>query len=106
MTAAPTNIRALRDPAALEIHWPDGRTVTLPYRTLRESCPCAACVDEMTGERILDVSTIPNDIRPTAMTTVGNYALKVTWSDGHDTGLFTWEKLAELSADGGARHSL
>lgn len=96
MTAAPTNIRALRDPPALELHWPDGGTVRLPYRRLRESCPCAGCVDEITGERLLDPASVPADVRPQKIDFAGNYALKIVWSDGHDTGLFTWDLLRKL----------
>lgn len=96
MTASPTNIRALRDPAALELHWPGGNIASLPYLLIRENCPCAACVDEITGVRILDPATIPADIRPQQMSFAGNYALKITWSDGHDTGLFTWDSLRRL----------
>jgi len=100
----PTNIRALREPPALKVHWPDGSTHAIPYRRLRENCPCAACVDEITGERILDVSTIPADIRPTDITFTGNYALKITWSDGHDTGLYTWDTLYAVARDTSGRN--
>lgn len=96
MADAPTNIRALREPPALEIAWPDGRVDVIPYRRLREDCPCAQCVDEVTGVRVLDVATIPDDIRPAGVSFVGNYALKITWSDGHDAGLYSWELLRRL----------
>lgn len=97
MTPAPDKIRALRDPAALELRWANEDARQIPYRLIRESCPCAACVDEITGERILDITTIPDDIRPADIKFVGNYSLKITWPDGHDTGLFTWAKLRGLS---------
>jgi DUF971 family protein len=96
MAAAPTNIRALRDPPALELTWPDGSADEIPYRRLREECPCAQCVDEITGVRVLDVTAIPADIRPAGISFVGNYALKIAWSDGHDTGLFSWDLLRRL----------
>lgn len=96
MTAAPKAIRALQDQGRLEIEWPDGRTQRLPYRLLRGECPCAACVDEFTGRRILDVNTIPDTIRPTHLSFTGNYALKIEWSDGHTTGLYTWDHLSRL----------
>jgi DUF971 family protein len=101
MVQAPTNIRALREPPALEVTWPDGRVEEIRYRRLREECPCAQCVDELTGVRVLDVAMIPDDIRPAGVSFVGNYALKITWSDGHDTGLYSWELLRRLGgADG------
>jgi DUF971 family protein len=94
--SAPTHIRALTDRGELELQWPDGGTNRLPFRLLREECPCAACVDENTGRRILNVAAIPHDIRPTGMSFTGNYALKIAWSDGHNTGLYTWDHLAKL----------
>jgi DUF971 family protein len=58
---------------------------------------CARCVDEITGERLVDVDGIDRDIAITEMSLVGNYALKIRWSDGHDTGLYTWDHLRRLS---------
>ena len=96
MTQPPQNIRALKQHAAFEIDWGQGDVCRLPFRFLRGQCPCASCVDELTGVRILDVAGIPDDIRPTEMGFSGNYALRLTWSDGHHTGLFTWSYLREL----------
>lgn len=96
MADPPTNIRSLSETGCLELTWPDGRVSQLPFRILRENCPCAACVDEFTGDRILDVTAIPDDVHPTALGFTGNYALKVGWSDGHHSGLFTWDLLDEL----------
>jgi DUF971 family protein len=92
----PTNIRAIRAERILEIDWPDGRRSRYPFRLLRQECPCAACVDEFTGIRTLDVDSVPEDILPQDVGMTGNYALRVRWTDGHDTGLFTWVKLHEL----------
>jgi ATP-binding protein involved in chromosome partitioning len=82
---------------ALRISWPGGRCVDLPYRYLRESCECAHCVHEITGQRLLDPAVIPTDIHIREMKLVGNYALRIAWSDGHDTGLFTWDRFDELA---------
>ena len=99
MSDAPQNIRSLSEEGCLELVWTSDRTTRLPFRLLRESCPCAACVDENTGVRILDVTKIPDDIHPDAIGFSGNYAIKIGWSDGHHTGLFTWELLDALSAN-------
>lgn len=74
----------------------------LPFRLVRQRCPCASCIDEITGERILDPQSVPPDIAPTGLSFTGNYALKVVWSDGHSTGLYTWDLLAELAREGSA----
>lgn len=92
----PKNIRAIRADGVIEMTWPDGRVVRFPNKAVRASCACAGCVDEMTGRRTLDVDAIPDDIAVASMSPVGNYALQIVWSDGHDTGLFTWARLSAL----------
>jgi DUF971 family protein len=96
MSAPPKQIRALQEEGAVEIVWNDGRKYLLPIRFLRGHCPCASCVNEITGERTLDLNTIPDDIHLIKMSFTGNYALKISWSDGHNTGLFTWNYISKL----------
>lgn len=78
------------------IQWQDGTDSELDYRGLRLVCPCAVCVDEDTGERKLIPSMVPMDIRAVLIESVGSYALKFTWSDGHATGLYSFERLRQL----------
>ena len=96
MNEPPTSIKAFRAERVLEIGWPDGRVQRIPFRALRAECPCAGCIDELTGIRTLDVDAIPDGIAPTKIELSGNYALKIVWNDGHSTGLYTWQRLAEL----------
>lgn len=96
MTESPTEITADRSRKAMTISWPDGRSDLISFHTLRSDCPCAACVDEMTGKRLLDPERVPVSVEPLAVELAGNYALKVRWSDGHDTGLYTWNHLRRL----------
>ncbi len=105
MVDPPQSIRSLTDQRVFELQWSGVDVCRLPYRLLREECPCAACVDEVTGRRILDITTIPDDIRPMSVSFAGNYALKVRWSDSHDTGLFTWNLLAALCGHSAADSS-
>lgn len=97
MADAPQNIRALTEDSCLELTWSPDRVVKLPFHFLRCQCPCASCVDELTGVRTLQPETVPEDIKPTGVGFSGNYALKIGWSDGHHTGLFTWDYLDKLS---------
>src|SRR6266849_1525191 len=83
----------------LIIQWNDGHESRYTWRYLRENCPCAGCREERLQPpdpfRILK----PNELvplAPVAMTPVGHYAYKITWSDGHDTGIYTFETLREL----------
>ena len=92
----PASIERLSAEKVLGILWQDGRQGRLPYLTLRGECMCARCVDEITGERILDLEGIDPEVSATEMSLVGNYALKIRWSDGHDTGLYTWSHLRRL----------
>jgi DUF971 family protein len=79
------------------VEWSAANVARIPFKLLRTFCPCAVCVDEFTGERILDPATIPDDIIPTKLEFTGNYALKVIWPDGHSTGLYTWDLLDEIA---------
>jgi DUF971 family protein len=97
MTDPPTNIRAQQPEQSLELTWTGGRVNRLPYRYLRSECPCASCRNEWTGERILDPQTIPRDLKLEGMEPVGNYAVRLAWSDGHGSGLYTWETLRRLA---------
>ncbi len=81
----------------IRILWPGGAEATVPAARLRELCPCAGCVEEGTGRRILDPATIPADIRPLRISAVGNYAVGIEWSDGHSTGIYTWRALRDAS---------
>jgi DUF971 family protein len=101
MAQPPTAIRALRDAGILELLWPGSPATTsrIPFKVLRCECPCASCIEEWSGQRLIDPDKIPNDVRPTEMSFSGNYALKFAWSDGHNTGLYTWEQLAAIAHD-------
>lgn len=67
-----------------------------PARMLRLACPCAACVDEMSGRPLLDPSRVPADVEPLAVELVGGYGIRVRWSDGHSTGIYTFELLRSI----------
>ena len=84
----------------LRILWPGGTEVTIPFVQLRDACPCAECVDEATGKKILELATIPADVRPEEIVPVGNYAVQIRWSDGHSTGLYSWRTLRDVSGLG------
>jgi DUF971 family protein len=93
--AAPPEAIDVTAAGELRIVWPGGVEATVPPARLRDLCPCAGCVEEGTGRKILDPATIPADIRPLALHAVGNYAVQIQWSDGHSTGIYTWQLLRD-----------
>ncbi len=92
----PEEIAPTEDASALRIRWRDGHTSEYAPRSLRILCPCAGCVDEMTGERILDESRVAVDVHPLSIEYVGRYALQFQWSDGHHTGIYPFDYLRKL----------
>jgi ATP-binding protein involved in chromosome partitioning len=78
----------------LLIEWDQaGHQGFYPARALRLACPCAGCVEEMTGRPLLDPATIGPAVRPVSLALVGGYGLRIQWSDGHGTGIYTFERL-------------
>ena len=96
MRDAPKDIRLKRAEGMLEVTWSDEEPRRLDVRQLRCACACAGCVDEMTSVRTLDVNAVPEDIAITDMQLVGNYAVKFVFSDGHDTGIYSWDRLYKM----------
>ena len=80
----------------LGIDWSDGHRGVYPVRYLRQRCPCAACVDEWTGEQRLKPDSVPLLIMVKDIEAVGRYALRFTWSDGHDTGIYSYTALRSM----------
>jgi ATP-binding protein involved in chromosome partitioning len=70
-----------------------GHQAFFPARELRLACPCAACVDEMSGRPLLDPARVRPEVLPVSLELVGAYGLRVQWSDGHGTGIYTFERL-------------
>jgi ATP-binding protein involved in chromosome partitioning len=81
------------DSIGLRLHWADGQMQLLAPRDLRIACRCAQCRNEVTGAQMLDPASVPRDIRLTRIWSVGNYALGLAFSDGHDTGIYTFKSL-------------
>ncbi|MFO7156024.1 MAG: DUF971 domain-containing protein [Pseudomonadota bacterium] len=86
----------LAEDGVFVLRWEDEKQTRISFRDLRVACPCAACVDEWTGAQILDPARVPHDVRPVAMEPVGNYALQIRWSDGHETGIYSFRLLRRL----------
>lgn len=83
----------------MRVIWKDGVEQSFNLWKLRTDCQCATCVDELTGEKLLDDSTVDPDIYPEKSEYVGNYAIRIYWDDGHSFGIYTFKHLRDF-ADG------
>jgi DUF971 family protein len=86
----------IRQDGGLSILWDDGHRAVYPPRELRLACKCALCEDEWSGERRLSPDAVAADIRLLETKPVGRYGLQLTWSDGHNTGIYTFDRLREI----------
>ena len=80
----------------VEIQWTDRHVSRYPFRKLRQACPCALCVNELTGEPRLDPNRVLASVRPMEIRRVGRYGLQISWSDLHSTGIYTFDLLRAL----------
>src|SRR5581483_3464388 len=85
-----------KDAHVTVVTWDDGQVTRFPNRYLRSMCPCAQCVNEVTGERMVNLESIDPDVRIMGVAPVGRYALHFQWSDGHGTGLYSFNTLRKL----------
>jgi ATP-binding protein involved in chromosome partitioning len=73
--------------------WPDGHETVYPARLLRLACRCAMCVEETSGEALLDPSTVAETIRAKSIELVGQYAIQIHWTDNHSAGIYNFRDL-------------
>jgi DUF971 family protein len=100
MMLSPRSLKNAGD--ALEIEWSDGITHRIPWRKLREACPCASCrVDRAKPPKpqplLAVLSTAEaRPLAPVSMRPAGNYAYAIAFSDGHSSGIYSLELLRQL----------
>lgn len=96
-----TQFKRNADTNSFHVKFDDGFEADITAKTLRENCPCASC----SGEEVLFHKYVPQPkilsedsfILEKAQSS-GNYALQLTWKDGHNTGMYRWEFLKELAS--------
>ena len=94
-TPRPVDIRLHQASRRLEISFDDGRTAMLSCEYLRVYSPSAEVRGHGAGQEVLQVGKELVNI--TGIEPVGNYAVRLTFSDGHDTGLYSWDYLYDLA---------
>jgi DUF971 family protein len=91
----PTLVKRV-SPTQTDVTWNDGHFSSYPSWYLRQNCPCASCVEELTGRRKILEGSIPANLQRLNVEPVGNYALNFQWSDSHGTGIYTFDYLRQL----------
>ena len=90
----PQNLTVHAKSRVLELAWPDGAHFSIPFELLRIYSPSAEVQGHGPGQEVLQ--TGKREVGITAIAPVGNYAVQPTFSDGHDSGIFTWDYLYRL----------
>lgn len=90
----PVELRAPEGARVMEIEWADGHTGIYPHERLRGYCPCAACQGHDGPISFVKGGSL--ELADVAQ--VGNYAVRLTWGDGHQTGIYSFRFLRTLCA--------
>ena len=93
-TPIPTEIKLHQQSRLMEITFADGSHFKLPYEYLRVHSPSAEVRGHGPGQETLQTGKRNVDIQ--TLEAVGNYAVKPTFSDGHDSGIYSWDTLYDL----------
>jgi DUF971 family protein len=102
----PTDVKVhVKTGAGVDITWADGHTSHFDFAFLRENCPCASCNDERgkkESQRAMNLPASPllpmykPKARAQSATQVGNYAIQINFTDGHSTGIFSYDYLRSM----------
>ena len=96
----PTQLTLHQASRALEISFDDGASFKLPWEYLRVYSPSAEVRGHGAGQEVLQIGK--RDVAVTAIEPVGTYAVKLVFSDGHNTGLYAWNYFYDLGKNHGA----
>ena len=87
-----------RRPQGILFGWDPGGERLVTPRELRLACPCAHCVHEVSGRRMLDPADVAESIAVRDMQPTGHYGYRILFDDGHDSGIYPLELLAGLGS--------
>ena len=97
MNISPTALTVHQKSRVLDIAFDDGSSFSLPFELLRVYSPSAEVRGHGQGQEVLQLGK--REVGITALEPVGNYAVQPTFSDGHNTGLFSWDYLHKLGVE-------
>lgn len=86
------------DVHSFSVEWEDGVVQTISLSSLQHVCPCANCVDENTGERLVNPASVDPKVQAIEIRNVGRYALQVQFSSGCSTGIYRYDLLRGMSS--------
>lgn len=102
----PTSVKVhVKTGAGVDITWADGHSSHFDFPFLRDHCPCATCNEERAKKESLAAMNLPASPllpmykpkpRAQAASQVGNYAIQISFNDGHSTGIFSYDYLRTL----------
>jgi DUF971 family protein len=95
-TPTPTEIKLHQKSRVLEITYADGKTFNLPCEFLRVHSPSAEVRGHGPGQEVLQVGK--HEVSISRIEPVGTYAVQLYFSDGHDTGIYSWDMLYDYGA--------
>lgn len=101
-SSIPVAVRVKLPENLLEVDWQDGNSTRYDGGYLRFVCPCAACRGHGPGQVPEPLWSACKDVRMTGAEAVGGYALRLGLSDGHDSGIYSWEFLRAHDPGSGA----
>lgn len=81
------------DNYTFSIEWSDGAVMQYRLSDLQKKCPCAACVDESSGKRLMGEKFVKEDVRAVRIVSLGRYALRIQFTDGCSNGIYGFDLL-------------
>lgn len=88
-----------QDNYRFSIEWNDETIQHFRLCDVQRQCPCAHCTDEMTGKPLLDPRTVPDDVRAISIRNVGRYGLRIQFTSGCSTGIYSFDRLKKMKEE-------
>lgn len=85
-----------KDGHHFRIEWEDGYVQNFRLSDLQRNCPCAGCMDEFTGKKLLDPNSVDENVKAVRLSNVGRYGLRIKFSKGCSNGIYSFNMLRQL----------
>lgn len=88
-----------KDKFTFIVEWSDGLKKEFRLCYLQRRCPCAGCTEERTGKSLVDVHSIPDDLKASSIDPVGSYALRIQFNSGCNKGIYSFDFLRQMAEE-------